>query len=162
MTILKISKPHLLPNGKSDWAETWWEALRRHGDSKLLKPFCYYIHDGRHSSHHEGLQLLAQTETLFQVSLCRLLLTVLRPSSVCHSVTFHIFDISVMDSTATILKVFNGYLLPNGKSNGAETWWKVSGQHGNLELLKWFRSNIQDGHHSSHLENLKITSVPER
>ena len=55
MAILKIFKPHQLPNGKSDRAKTWWEALGRHGDSELLKPFCYDIHDG---SHLEGLQLL--------------------------------------------------------------------------------------------------------
>ena len=44
-----------------------------------------------------------------------------------------------------ILKVFNCYLLPNRKSDGVETWWKTSGQHGDLELLKWFHSDIQDG-----------------
>ena len=37
--ILKVFKPHLLPNGKSDLAKTWWEALERHGDSELLKSF---------------------------------------------------------------------------------------------------------------------------
>ena len=37
-----------------------------------------------------------------------------------------------------------------------------SGQHEDLELLKWFHSDIQDGHHGSHLENLQITSAPER
>ena len=36
---------------------------------------------------------------------------------------------------------------------------KASGQHGDLELLKWFHSDIQDGHH---LETLQITSAPER
>ena len=37
-------------------------------------------------------------------------------------------------------------------------------EHGDLELLKWFRSDIQDSHHDSHLghlENLQITSAPE-
>ena len=43
-------------------------------------------------------------------------------------------------------------------SDGAETWWKASGQHGDLEFLKWVRSDIQGGHHGSHLENLQITS----
>ena len=38
---------------------------------------------------------------------------------------------------------------------------KASGQHGDLELLKWFRSDIKDGYHGSHLENLQITSAPE-
>ena len=63
---------------------------------------------------------------------------------------------------AAVLKVFNCYLLPNSKSVGAETWWEASGLHGNLELLKWFRSDIQIGHHGSHLENLQITSAAER
>ena len=29
-------------------------------------------------------------------------------------------------------------------------------------MVKWFNVNIQDGHLGSHLENLKITSAPER
>ena len=55
--ILKIFKPHLLPNGKSDWAKTWWDAFGQQGNSELLKTFCYDIHDGRHSSHFEDLLL---------------------------------------------------------------------------------------------------------
>ena len=50
-------------------------------------------------------------------------------------------------------------------SDGAEPWWKASGQHGDLELLKCFRSDMKGGHigsHLGHLENLEITSVPER
>ena len=27
-------------------------------------------------------------------------------------------------------------------SDGAETWWKASGQHGDLELLKCFKSHL--------------------
>ena len=68
----------------------------------------------------------------------------------------------MLAAMAAILKVFNCYLLPNSKSDGAETWWKVSGQHGDLELLKWFHSGVQDGHHGSHLENLQMTSAPEQ
>ena len=34
------------------------------------------------------------------------------------------------------------------------------GPHGDLELLKSFSSNIQDGHHISHLEILQTTSPP--
>ena len=45
---------------------------------------------------------------------------------------------------ATFLKVFKCYLLLNCKSDGAETCWKASGQHGDLVLLKCFRSDIQD------------------
>ena len=63
---------------------------------------------------------------------------------------------------AAILKVFSCYLLPNSKSDGADTWWKASAQHRDLELLKWFRSDTQDGHHGSHIENLQITSATKR
>ena len=65
-----------------------------------------------------------------------------------------------MAAMAVILKVFNRYLLPNRKSDGAETLWKASRQHGDLELLKWFRSDIKDGHYGSYLENLQIASAP--
>ena len=41
----------------------------------------------------------------------------------------------MMATMAAILKVFSCYLLPNHKSDGAETWRKASGQHGDLELL---------------------------
>ena len=44
-------------------------------------------------------------------------------------------------------------------SDGTETWWKAMGQHRDLELLKWFRSDIQDDHHGSHLQNLQITML---
>ena len=62
---------------------------------------------------------------------------------------------TVQTSLQAILKGFNYYLLPDSK-------WKALGQHGDLELLKWFSSDIQDGHHGSHLENLPITSARER
>ena len=67
----------------------------------------------------------------------------------------------MMVTMATILKVFNCYLPSNRKSDGAETGWKASGQRGDLELLKWLRSDNQVGHNGSHLENLQITSAPE-
>ena len=34
--ILKFFKPYILPNSKSGWAETLWEASGWHGDSELL------------------------------------------------------------------------------------------------------------------------------
>ena len=118
---------------------------------------CYNIHDGRYSSHLEDLQLSAYAVVNW-------------PWSVRHPYVrqqLFIFDISIriismMAAMAAILKVFNCYLFPNRKSGGAETWWKALGQYGDFELLKWFRSDIQDGHHGSHLENLQITSAPER
>ena len=76
----------------------------------------------------------------------------------------HVSHLENLQTTSppAILKVFNCYLLLNIKLDGEETWWKASGQHGNLELLKWFRSDIQDGHHGSHLESLQITSATEQ
>ena len=44
--ILKFFERHLLPNHKSDWAETWWEASERHKDSEFLKSFRSDIQDG--------------------------------------------------------------------------------------------------------------------
>ena len=99
-------------------------------------------------------------------SLCCGLLTMVHPSSICLSVTFHILDISIriismLAAMAAILKVFSCYL-SNSKSDGAKTWWKAYWQHGDLELLKWFRSGIQNGHHGSRRENLQITSFCSR
>ena len=45
--ILKFFKPHLLPNRKTNWAKTWWEASQWHKDLELLKLFCSDIKDGR-------------------------------------------------------------------------------------------------------------------
>ena len=67
----------------------------------------------------------------------------------------------MMAAMTAILKVFNCYLPPKCKWDGAETWWKAFGQHGDLELLKLFCSDIQDGHQGSHLENLQSTSAPK-
>ena len=116
--------------------------------------------NGCHSSHLEDVQLLAHLE----FCLCRCLLTMVRPSSLCPSVSFHNFNISmrILSIMAAILKVFSCYLFLNCKSDGAEAWWQTWGQHGDLELLKWFLSDIQDGHYDSHLENLQIISALER
>ena len=73
----------------------------------------------------------------------------------------HVESLTMMVAMADMLSL-SCYLLPNSKSDGAETWWKASGQHGDLELLKLFHSGIQDGHHGSRLESLQITSAPER
>ena len=64
----------------------------------------------------------------------------------------------MMATMVAILKVFSCYLLPNRKSDEAETWNNM-GQHGDLVLLKLFHSDIQDGHHGSHPENLQISSA---
>ena len=87
--------------------------------------FFYDINDGCHSSHLEDLQLLAHLEPLLQVSFCRGLLTMVHLSSICPPITFLIFDISMVEATAAILKVFNCYLLLNHKMDGAKTWWNL-------------------------------------
>ena len=114
--------------------------------------FCYDIQYGRHSSNLENLLLLADLELCLSCGL----LTMVWPSHVCPSVTFYIFYItirvvSMMATMVAILKVFSCYLLPNSKLNGAETWWRA--------LVPF---DIQDDHHGSRLENLQITSAPER
>ena len=43
MAILKIFKPCLLPNRKSDWAQTWWEALGWQGDLELCPPTIHIV-----------------------------------------------------------------------------------------------------------------------
>ena len=43
----------VIPNNKSDWAETWWEALESYKDLELLKSFCSHIQDGRPGGHLE-------------------------------------------------------------------------------------------------------------
>ena len=58
-----------------------------------------------------------------------------------------------MAATVAILKIFNCYLLSKGKSDWAEIWWKASGQHGNLELLRLFCS---DPKMAATAANLKI------
>ena len=65
----------------------------------------------------------------------------------------------MMAAMEAILKVFICYLLLNSKSDGAETLWKGPDRHGDLELLKWFPSDIQDAHNGYHIETLQITSA---
>ena len=40
-SVVSFSHFRHLQNRKSDWAETWWEALGLHGDSELLKSFAF-------------------------------------------------------------------------------------------------------------------------
>ena len=58
---------------------------------------------------------------------------------------------SKMAAMAAILKIFKRHQLPNGKSDSAETWLGALGRHGESELLKSFRSDIQDGRYGGHL-----------
>ena len=60
-----------------------------------------------------------------------------------------------------ILKFFKRHLLPKRKSDWAKTWWEASQWHKDSELLKSFRSDIQDGRHGGHLEILQTTFPPK-
>ena len=137
MAILKILKPHLLPNPKSDWAQTWWEALGPHGDVELLKSFRSDIQDGRSVSHFENLQT-ASPPKLCWIELKR--------------------DGRYQSNIFRIAKIVHD--IQNSKSD--QPWWKALGRHGDLKLLNWFHSNIQDGCHGGQLENLETTSALER
>ena len=64
MTSLKILTGHLLRKGNLDYAETWWEALGRHGDSELLNLFHSDIQDG----HLEILQRTLPPKSKCQLS----------------------------------------------------------------------------------------------
>ena len=66
----------------------------------------------------------------------------------------------MMAAMAAILKVFNCYLLPNSVGWSGNLV-EGTGADGDLELLKWFPSDVQDGYHGNHLENLPIISAPK-
>ena len=66
VAILKFLNLHLLPNHKSDWAETWWEASEHYRDSELLKSFRFDNQDG---SHGGRLVILQTTSSKSQVGL---------------------------------------------------------------------------------------------
>ena len=125
-------KPYLLSNGMSDWAKTWWEALGWHENSELLKTFCYHIHDGRQSSNLEALLLsVVYGQSLISMSIMLLFTFATSPSELYPwwPPWRSSWKSSVVICSWTV-------------SHGAETWWKALGQHGDLELLKWFHSDI--------------------
>ena len=72
--------------------------------------------------------IVSSAWALLQVSLCRGLLTMVCLSSICLSVTFHIFG-GHLES----LQLFSA---PKQCRMELEFWWKASGQHRDLELLK--------------------------
>ena len=63
-----------------------------------------------------------------------------------------------MTATATILKINFRHLFPNFWSIWVETCSVATGQLLDRNELKSCRSEIQDGHHSCHFENLFWTS----
>ena len=48
-------------NRKSDWAETWWEALGLHANSEMLKSLRSDIEDGHHGDHLQSLHICSRT-----------------------------------------------------------------------------------------------------
>ena len=66
-----------------------------------------------------------------------------------------------MTATMTILKFFKRYLLSNCNLDGAEIWREASEQHKNSDWLRPFCSDIQDGSHGGHIENLETTAASE-
>ena len=126
--ILKILKPHLLPNSKSDRAQTWCEALGPHGDLELIKSFRSDIQDGRHVSHLENLQTASPLAVL-KVFNCYLLPNSVRWSGnlvegIGAAWRFRIAKMvpvwfKMVATMAAILKIFKSHLLPNGKSDWA-------------------------------------------
>ena len=156
--ILKFFKRLLLPNHKSDWAETWWEVhvSERHRDSELLKSIHSVVQDG----HHGGqLEILQTTFPPKWVGLNRNLMEISerhRDSELLKSFCW----LSKMAAMAAILKFFKRHLT-NHKLDWAETWWEASEWHRDSELLKSFNFPVQDDRLGDCLEKLKSTSAPE-
>ena len=126
--ILKFFKRHLLQNRKSDWAKTLFEASERHRDSVLLKLFRSNLKDGLSSNSSndisQGVSWIERkldgkdwSDTEIQNWLnCSVWL-------------------SKMAAWAAILKILKLHLLPNPKSDWAQTWLKALGPHADLESL---------------------------
>ena len=157
--ILKDFKQHLLLNQKLDWAETYWEALEQHKESELLKSFCSASQDGRLGGHLENLETTSAPEP------CQM-----KPKLVgwhWSHMRFRIAKIIPFWYT-TWLPCWPSWKSSNDISSQTVSRFelKLDGslaleQHRDSEWLKSFRSDIQDGHHDSHLENLQTTSAPK-
>ena len=145
VAVLKILKRHLLPNGKSDWAETWWEALGRHGDAELLNSFHSDICDGCQGRLDSSNNISSQTLMWIEPKL-----DWQHRSSIEIQNCWKLFW--------AILKIFKPHLLPNVKSYWAKTWWEAFGQNGDSELLKIFCYDIHDGFCSSQFEDLLLSA----
>ena len=58
---------------------------------------------------------------------------------------------------SVILKILKRYPLPKEKSDHAGTKWEALERH-RLRIVKYFCSDIQDGHYGDHTEILQTTS----
>ena len=141
VAMLKIFKPHLLLNAKSDWelvggiGVTW-----RFRFAKIV-PFQYPRAILKFFKRHLPNCKWDWAKTWWEVLGCY--------------GESELLNCSVLVSKITaILKFFKPHLLQNSKSDWAETWWEASRWHGDSELLKSFSSNIQDGGHGSHLKSI--------
>ena len=132
--ILKFSKRHL-PNGKSDWAETWWEVS---GQLNIQNCSIHSVSISRMAAILNFLYDISRTESQFVLVLDGRY----RGDTNIQNCSIRSISISKM---ATILKFFKRHLTQDRKSDWAETCWTVSGRHGDSALLKSFRSDIQDG-----------------
>ena len=153
--ILKFFKRHLLPDHKSDWTKTWWEASEWHRDSKLLKSFHSDIQDGSHGHHLEILSNDISSQIISQIE--QKLDGRYHSDTEIQNCYNRSVPISKTTTTTAIFKFFKQHLLPNHKSDWAKTWWEAS--QSDIEIQNcWNLSDIQDG---SHLEILQITSPPK-
>ena len=147
MAILKFSKGHFIPNRRSDWAKTWWEASERHRDSELLKLlffFFFFFFDiqefllkffKRHLLPNRNLD---RAETWWEASERH------RDSDLLKSVRLAIQDGRLGSHLETTSA-------PEPKSDWAKTRWKALWPHGDFEL----RFDIQDGRMSAILKIFK-------
>ena len=185
--ILKFFKWHLLSNPKSDWAETWWEASQWHRVSELLKLFCSKIQtlswielklDGKHHSDTEIQNCWNSAIPVSKMAILKFFKQHLlsnpksdwaetwweasqwhRFSELLKLFCSEIQTLSWIElKLVAIMKFYKLHLLPNPKSDWAETWWEASQR---FKLQKSFHSNIQDSCHGGHLEILQTTSPPK-
>ena len=144
LSILKIFKWHLLPNRKSDWAETWWEASEQHRDSEWLKSFCSDIQDGCYSGHLENLETTSAPKWYVRLSW-----------NLVGGIgeTWKFKTAKFIPFRHLRLKFFKWHLLPNCNADWAKAWLAASEWQRDSGLLKLFWSHIWDGPQGGHLEN---------
>ena len=156
MAILKFFKWHL-PNYKSDWTKTWWEASKQHRFTVAKIIPCPYPRwppwQPSWNSSNDISQTISQIEPKLDWR--------------------HQSDIEIHNCYNRAVQISKkakhcGYLenpryprwlpwrkswkssnniSPKPKSDWAETWWEASEQHRDSKFLKSFCSYIQDGHH---------------
>ena len=176
--ILKFFKRHL-PNGKSDWAETWWEVS---GRLNIQNCSIRSVSISRMAAILNFLYDISRTESQFVLVLdggyrgdtniqnCSIRsVSISKMATILKFFKRHLtqdrkvrlswnllggigttwrFSIAKIVSfryprwpMAAIFKLFKRHILSNGNSDWADTWWEISGRHGDSELLKSIRSH---------------------